>query len=158
MVCSAASSDTKPEEIDFNRAVELLAERAAKGPSKKGRRKKAKKKAAKKKTTKKKTAKKKAKRSTKKKSTRKKAAKKKVAAAKKAAARKAAAAKKKALRRGDVITNIWGFGEDRRIHTASDITNLLSMCREGTFLKINSGDYNAVQQTYIGTHERFTIQ
>ncbi len=43
---------------------------------------------------------------------------------------------KKGLRQGDVIQVIWGFGENHRIHTASDITNLLSLCRVGTFLKI----------------------
>ena len=43
---------------------------------------------------------------------------------------------KKALMAGDVIQVIWGFGEDHRIHTASDVTNLLSLCRVGTFLKI----------------------
>ena len=43
---------------------------------------------------------------------------------------------KRGLKRGDVIQVIWGFGEDHRINTASDITNLLSLCRVGTFLKI----------------------
>ena len=43
---------------------------------------------------------------------------------------------RKGLKPGDIITVIWGFGEDHRINTASDITNLLSMCRAGTFLKI----------------------
>jgi serine protease Do len=43
---------------------------------------------------------------------------------------------KKGLRPGDVIQVVWGFGEDHRINTASDITNLLSLCGVGTFLKI----------------------
>lgn len=43
---------------------------------------------------------------------------------------------KRGLRPGDVIQVIWGFGEDHRIHTASDVTNLLSLCRAGTFLKV----------------------
>ncbi len=43
---------------------------------------------------------------------------------------------KRPLRVGDVIVSIWGFGEDHRIRTASDVTNLLSLCREGTFLRI----------------------
>jgi len=43
---------------------------------------------------------------------------------------------KKALAPGDILQVIWGFGEDHRINTASDVTNLLSLCRVGTFLKI----------------------
>jgi S1-C subfamily serine protease len=43
---------------------------------------------------------------------------------------------RKGLQQGDIIQVIWGFGEDHRINTASDITNLLSLCRVGTFLKI----------------------
>lgn len=43
---------------------------------------------------------------------------------------------KRGLRLGDVVVSIWGFGEDHRIRTASDVTNLLSLCREGGFLKL----------------------
>lgn len=43
---------------------------------------------------------------------------------------------KKGLEPGDIVQVIWGFGEDHRINTASDVTNLLSLCRVGTFLKI----------------------
>ena len=82
---------TDPEAVTFEQALELLAERAAKGPSKK----KAKKKSAKKKTTKKKAAKKKAAKTTKKKA----AAKKKTTAKKtttKKTAKKASTKKKSA--------------------------------------------------------------
>ena len=43
---------------------------------------------------------------------------------------------KKGLKLGDVIVTIWGFGEDHRIRTGSDVTNLMSLCRVGTYLKI----------------------
>jgi serine protease Do len=43
---------------------------------------------------------------------------------------------RKGLKPGDIIVSIWGFGDDHRIRTASDVTNLLSLCREGTYLKI----------------------
>jgi DNA topoisomerase-1 len=72
----------KPEDVTMEEAVQLIAERAAKGPAKK--------KTAKKKTAKKKTAKKKvAKKKTAKKAAKKKTAKKKTAAKKKAAPKKA---------------------------------------------------------------------
>lgn len=75
----------KPEDVTMEEAVQLIAERAAKGPAKKkaAKKKTAKKKAAKKKTAKKKTAKKK--------TAKKKTAKKKTAAKKKAAPKKDAA-------------------------------------------------------------------
>ncbi|MHC5010999.1 MAG: S1C family serine protease [Planctomycetota bacterium] len=40
-----------------------------------------------------------------------------------------------ALKPGDVITSIWNRSW-QRINTASDVTNLLSLCPAGTFLKI----------------------
>jgi len=57
---ASISKGTKPEDVTFQHALDLLAERAAKGPPKKKSRKKTAKKAAKKKASKKKTAKKKA--------------------------------------------------------------------------------------------------
>lgn len=65
--------DARPEELTFEQALDLLAERAAKGPTKKKKKKATKKKAAKKKTTKKKA-------STKKKAAKKATAKKKASA------------------------------------------------------------------------------
>ena len=80
------------KEMTFEAAIDLLAERAAKGPRKKKKKKKAKKKPAKKKAAKKKPAKKKAtkKKAAKKKPAKKKAAKKKTATKKKTAKKKAA--------------------------------------------------------------------
>ncbi len=83
------------KEMTFEAAIDLLAERAAKGPRKKKKKKKAKKKPAKKKAAKKKSTKKKAapkkKKAAKKKAAKKKPAKKKAAAKKKPAKKKTAA-------------------------------------------------------------------
>lgn len=40
------------------------------------------------------------------------------------------------LKPGDVITSIWGLGDYHRVRTASEVTNILSFCKVGTFLKV----------------------